>query len=109
MAKAGSSDAGLCNEFEPTLEGLIVSVSVEYFGEMDMRSSWELVVLQTMWAIFELARDQNNNTKVQGSVFKKFVFLKKKMWEWVCLNSGEVKGKKRFRSYWIITKAYTNP
>jgi hypothetical protein len=48
MAKAGSSDAGLCNEFEPTLEGLIVSVSVEYFGEMDMRSSWELVVLQTM-------------------------------------------------------------
>jgi len=48
MAKAGRSDAGLCNEFEPTLEGLIVSVSVEYFGEMDMRSSWELVVLQTM-------------------------------------------------------------
>jgi hypothetical protein len=45
MAKAGSSDAGLCTEFKSTLERLIISVSDEYFKEMDMGSSWELVVL----------------------------------------------------------------
>jgi hypothetical protein len=48
MAKAGSSNIGLCTEFEPTLERLIISVSGEYFGENDMRSSWELVVLSTV-------------------------------------------------------------
>jgi hypothetical protein len=48
MAKAGSSDAGLCTEFEPMLERLIISVSDEYFREIDMGSSWELVVLSAV-------------------------------------------------------------
>ncbi len=95
MAKAGSSNIGLCTEFEPTLERLIISVSGEYFGENDMRSSWELVVLSTVWAIFKLARDQHNDTKVKGCVFKKLDFMKNKTWEWVCLNSVKVNGKKK--------------
>jgi hypothetical protein len=48
MAKVWSHDAGLCSEFESTLERLIISVFGEYFIEIDMRSSWELVVLPTV-------------------------------------------------------------